>query len=163
MTAARTAAVALIVIATVSALHYFCVRPLRCHVLEPRLESMSIDGRVDPARSRSTIASALACARVQPNHVNFYLIAAINCADLRQYDRAVSLYEKAIERDRRPEIYAGLGNTLAKLGRHEEAVQNLLRANMFFPNRMNDIEDPFVHDEVERRYNEYRASIENRR
>ncbi|MGZ8797045.1 MAG: hypothetical protein ACXW2F_06845, partial [Thermoanaerobaculia bacterium] len=51
------------------------------------------------------------------------------------------------------------GNVQSEIGMKNEAIENLTRANIFWADSIVTIEDPFVHDEVLRRYNEYEARI----
>lgn len=159
----------LVLLSAAVAIHYFCIEPLRCHLAEARLEQLSLQlverpDRPDmPRQARANLGRAIACIRVEPRQVNFYMIAAVNCRLLGLDERAIEFYERALRYDRRPELYAALGNAQSKVGRREEAIANLLRANIFWPYTLNDIEDPFVHDEVERRYKEYEAALTRRR
>lgn len=105
------------------------------------------------------LASAQECVRVRPHNVNLYMIAALNSRVLGQHNVAIEWYRAALDVDQRPEIYAGLGNAQSQTGDRESAVENLLRANLFWPDTLNSIEDPLVYEEVERRYAEYAEAL----
>jgi tetratricopeptide (TPR) repeat protein len=150
-------------------LYACCVRPLMCNVREARLEQITLhlaqqtDSSETQQQARANLKSAIECIRVQPANVNLYMIAAANCRVQRQPERAIEFYEQALQFDRRREILANLGNVQSEIGKKRDAIDNLVRANIFWGDYLNDIEDPFVHDEVLRRYKAYEASLKRGR
>lgn len=149
-------------------IHRWCVMPLRCSIVERRLEqrTLQIAARAEsmdtPRLARDVAHTALQCAALRPYNVNLYMIAAANLRFAGQDTAAVDVYRRAVRYGRRPELYAALGNALAAAGNRQEAVDYLLRANIFWPDAISSIEDPLVHDEVERRFREYEAQLKTR-
>jgi tetratricopeptide (TPR) repeat protein len=154
-----------VVAAAAMAIHFFCVKPLMCGIAEKRLERSTLrlaqrpDSYAVRRQAAANLDSAVACIRVQPDNVNLYMIAAANCRLLAQPHQAIDFYERALHYDRRRELFANLGNVQSEIGMKNEAIENLTRANIFWADSIIDIEDPFVHDEVLRRYNEYEARM----
>ncbi|MGZ8833584.1 MAG: hypothetical protein ACXW19_10380 [Thermoanaerobaculia bacterium] len=147
------------------AIHFFCVKPLMCGIAEKRLERITLrlahrpDSYALRRQAAANLDAAVACIRVQPDNVNLYMIAAANCRLLGQPRQAIGFYEQALHYDRRRELFANLGNVQSEIGMKNEAIENLTRAAIFWGESIIDIEDPFVHDEVQRRYNEYQARM----
>jgi len=155
-----------VVAASAMAIHFFCVKPLMCGIAEKRLERSTLrlarqpDSYAVRRQAAANLDSVVACIHVQPDNVNLYMIAAANCRLLAQPHQAIDFYEQALQYDRRREIFANLGNVQSEIGMKNEAIENLTRATIFWGDTIIDIEDPFVHDEVLRRYNEYEARIQ---
>jgi tetratricopeptide (TPR) repeat protein len=154
-----------VVAAAAMAIHFFCVKPLMCDIEEKRLERSTLrltqrpDSYAVRRQAAANLDSAAACIRIQPDNVNFYMIAAANCRLLGQRHRAIDFFEQALRYDRRRELFVNLGNVQGEVGMRNEAIENLTRATIFWGESIKDIEDPFVHDEVLRRYNEYEARM----
>jgi len=63
-------------------------------------------------------------------------------ASLRQLGRnreAIAAYEAALQFDRRPELYLNLGQTQVAIGDSKSALQNFVRACIYFPAYLDEV------------------------
>ena len=156
---------AVVILAVIPSIDELCVLPWQCSTLEYRLEQstrqlVDFPTRVDTAvQERANLDAAIRCIRIRPTRINLYMTAAVNCRLLGDNRRAVEFYKSALHYDKRPELYAALGNAQSQIGQRREAVENLVRANIFWPGNGDDIEDAVVRDEVLRRVAQYESAL----
>ena len=85
------------------------------------------------------------CIPQAPFMIDLYMIAALDRRVLGQYDQAARLYQRALEYDRRPELYLQLGLTDLQMNRRPEARKALERAILFAPSMLDEIDDAEIH------------------
>jgi tetratricopeptide (TPR) repeat protein len=100
--------------------------------------------------ARKSLDRAEACIPQAPFMIDLYMIAAVDRRVLGQFDEAVKLYERALDYDRRPELYLQLGLTELELNRRAEARKALEKAVLFAPSMLNEISDPEMHSSLSR-------------
>lgn len=74
-----------------------------------------------------------------PRDLDIYMIAAASLRELGRSREAISLYQRAAELDRRPEIYLNLGQAQAEAGLIGEAISNLAEAVIFDPSLITEV------------------------
>ena len=147
MTVLRRLAAFAIAVAAGFAIYYFCYRPLRCQyvkmvVSKPTEVAYEQSFRPGAATlAQRNLWRLAACDCPGSRDVSFYMLSAANYLVMQDNRRAANAYQAALRLDRRPELYLGLGNTLAKLGERERATQYLLDAIIFNPYMLVWIED----------------------
>jgi tetratricopeptide (TPR) repeat protein len=90
---------------------------------------------------------------IHPLEIDPPLLIALSYRVQHQYNRAIASYERCLTIDRRPEIYLGLGMTQIKVGRRQEALQNLVLACAFDPTKLDAIDDGPMREDVKRAIN----------
>ena len=95
--------------------------------------------------ARSGAARVEPCIAQAPFMIDLYMIAAADRRVLGQPENAVRLYERALEFDRRPELYLQLGLTELELNRRPEAQKALERMVLFDPSMLDLIGDAEIH------------------
>jgi tetratricopeptide (TPR) repeat protein len=144
--ARRIAAVA-IALATLAAIYLFCYRPLRCQyvkmvVIRPTEVAYQQSFRPGAAAlAQRNLWRLTACDCAGSRDVSYHMLNAANYLAMQDHRRAANAYEAALRLDRRPELYLGLGNALAKLNERERATKYLLDAVIFNPYTLLSIED----------------------
>lgn len=108
--------------------------------------------RIARARRNLEELRALPCE----TDVQLHVLIAANEESLGQYDDAAAAYRAALLVDRRPEVYALMGDALVQLGRTDEAVENYVIAARFTPYILERVPST----EVERRVKERLAGRE---
>ena len=81
--------------------------------------------------ARENLRILVACTERCPWDVRSLFAAAWNLRILKRYDDAIAMYQQALKYDRRPELYAELGNAYLEAGNEEAAMQALLQAGRF--------------------------------
>lgn len=112
-------------------------------------------------QARATIEQMLPCMKLSPADVDYFLITAANYRILGRDERAMALYERALQFDKRPEIYFELGRTQLQLGLQREAFQNLLIAG-YSGRYVNDLEYPELRNRLITAVAEREAAIRSR-
>lgn len=158
---------ALLVAATaIAALRTFCLAPYRCSVEEKRIQART--QRAVASAMRPWLAMQLAgqnLAALEPclndrATVNQLMIAAVNYRILGQPGIAISLYERAMQFERRPELYLNLGLAQIEAGRARDGVENVVTACIRNPLLIEDV--TVYRDVVEQRTAAYREEMERR-
>ncbi|MEA2338083.1 MAG: hypothetical protein QOE82_2090 [Thermoanaerobaculia bacterium] len=152
---ARGAALLLLVAATAYALQQWILKPLRCSF------AASTGGaaleRVDPANYASRRlthdfrAELSDCECVSPPDVAIPMTRAAAAEVDGDRVAAIAEYQRALQIDRRPEIYSLLAMLQDESGNHAGAIDNLTLACAFDPKRISEIPYEDIRIETERR------------
>ena len=115
----------------------FIVKPLQCNRMLRQMtarteRSFRTEGSPRAAaHAHADLSSAIHCAKYVPTNIDTYMIAAANLRVLGRAEEAVSMYQRALRYDRRPELYINLGQTLIQAGHREEGLAMLVLAARF--------------------------------
>lgn len=168
----RAVAALLVVTAGIAGAMRFAYQPWRCHVeLRQRLQRTEYlarippDAAVTPARDNLDVVSR--CIPIVPYETSFYILSAENARIASMDAEAVALYKRALQFDRRPELYQQLGLAEAATGRVDEAYRSFVTAGLFDPYMILQI--PFTemrgrveNDVATRRVLPWRVSVEKK-
>ena len=116
----------------------YCIRVLVCNRAEAAMEQQTLrefeigDPIVVAPSVRRRLQAIDRCLETMPTDVQFYMLAGANYRLVTRYDEAKAAYMKALQHDRRPEIFLNLGQTLIAAGRREEGMTALLQAARFY-------------------------------
>ena len=156
----RVAALLLVIAATAFALRWWVFVPLRCsHAASVGAGEM--DAVVDPADYRTQrllrrIGTNLqGCDCVTPPDARIFFVRGAAAQGGGDLQTAIADYGRALEIDRRPEIYFHLG--LAQLDSSDRAsgIENLVHACAFDPWRVVTIDDTLRHEVKQRLHARY--------
>jgi tetratricopeptide (TPR) repeat protein len=155
MRAIKAAAAALICAAAVAAIYFTCLLPVRWN--RAAREAWLRLERADVAASEyeaGVIArevledtSAFAGPLTHDMRIHFHRAQAYSLVE--NHEAAIDHYQLALRLDQRPEIYAGLANSLARAGRRDQARRVALLAVRFRPQEIDDLDDGLLRAEVE--------------
>jgi Tfp pilus assembly protein PilF len=135
------------------------VVPYRCNATEKIVEQSTLalfEQRPSIQQfptARDNLTAVRRCLEKDPSNVNLRMVGAANLRILRRLDEAAAEYQRALDFDRRPELYLNLGLVQLELGKQDEAMRNLVRAVHFNPTFIESIPQPtdgFVYREVQR-------------
>jgi tetratricopeptide (TPR) repeat protein len=105
--------------------------------------SRAYDTVVDPFRTSQSARANLTvielCLKAVPDDVALYMLAAANDRLIGRSDEAASMYRKALQYDRRPELYYNLGIVELELNQRHEAIGDLLAAVCFSRTYLQDL------------------------
>jgi hypothetical protein len=147
MRRARHVAAMVIVAATALVAARTVMLRLRENALEPVASGQMMAAWSSPDSYAAAPLARRTLEQLRPHlerdrrNVNVMMIAAASLRILHQYDAALSLYDRALALERRPELYLQRGLTQIEAGRRASAVPDLITANLFYPNSFNDIPD----------------------
>jgi O-antigen ligase len=142
---ARFATTAVVAIAATYALYELCYEPYVCNRRKREIETVTArtltatNQMLAAQRARRTLEMLAECAEELRTDVDFYMMAAANDRILGAPAEAETMYRRALDFDRRPELYYGLGSVQLEQGKTREAVANFVKAVTFNPDMMNDI------------------------
>jgi len=159
---ARRLAVVLVVIAGMAAIWVFCIQPYECNRIKRRATAITEavyqrDGTLEAkVMARRNLAVMDPCMRVTCRDVSLDMIAAANLRALGRNEDAAVMYRHALTLDRRPEIYLNLASSELALGDRNAARDDMLRATMFNPWLIGQIDDGLLRQEVVKRMIELR-------
>lgn len=162
----KLAAVA-VTIAAAFALYRWCYLPWRCNVADARLlrqTTMALEAAPAPraiALARSTWRGAVRLLDGCPCSINLYMIAAANDQLLGQDEHAVEMYSRALQYDRRPELFLQLGLAEWRTGRRDAARQHLTAAAVFNPELLLEVTPPELRVAVAREMSKIEAQRAN--
>lgn len=169
MKALRIAAAAAVIAAGAWASATFVFRPIACYRLKGQLYASSyraFENRDERGRTqaRANLEKLEMCLAPGCRNIPLFFLLAINNRTIDRHDAALGWYREALRYDKRPEIYANIGDTELAMGNREEAYQNYLTAALFFPAYLRLIDDPAlqarVRDEILERHPGERRAIE---
>jgi tetratricopeptide (TPR) repeat protein len=113
-------------------------QPWQCNIAKKEIEArtnMAYDVVVDTFRvsrmARTNMAALEPCLAAMPTDVSLYMLAAANDRLVGRVDEAATMYRKALQYDRRPELYYNLGLMELALKQRGPAVADLLTAVRF--------------------------------
>ncbi len=133
----RSAIIAVIVALAAAALWRGVWLPQRCNVLAQTVlqSTEQLDRQRDPFAARRTAERNLQlleqCMEVCRTDPQFPMSAGNNLMLLGRPEAAATMYRRALEADRRPEIYAALASAQIATGDRAGAVQSLVAAGDF--------------------------------
>jgi tetratricopeptide (TPR) repeat protein len=142
----RLALSAAIAVAALAAIHRWCYVPLWCDVTGKAIEKatrldVESPDRDSGMRAHRNLEALRTCLQNAPGQVPLYMLAAANSRILGSPEEAISFYEMALRYDRRPEIYANIGECQLMLNRKDDAVRSFVTAGMFSPEYIMNIAD----------------------
>lgn len=108
------------------------------------------DSALVSIRARENLAKLAPCLEHTPWNVRLHMLAGGNHAFRDEHALAVAAYSRALEYDRRPEIYFAIGDQLLHLGRTNEAIEQLVAACVIHPHWIARIPEPVRHRVRER-------------
>ncbi|HXA15859.1 MAG TPA: hypothetical protein VN380_02615 [Thermoanaerobaculia bacterium] len=155
ITAVRGAALLLLIAATIYALDRWTVKPLRCgHAAS--LGAAALDRELPTVFQMQRLARQIhadlqdcACVTPPDASIPMTLGAAAEASDDPR--TAIAEYQRALQLDRRPEIYFHLGLMQQATLNRSAAVDDLVRACAFDPARLADIPYEDMRKETEQR------------
>ncbi len=155
ITAVRGAALLLLIAATVYALDRWTVKPLRCgHAAS--LGAAALDRELPTPFQTQRLARQIrddlqGCECISPPDASIPMTlgAAAEASDDPRV--AVAEYQRALQLDRRPEIYFHLGLMQQETLNRSAALENIVRACAFDPARLADIPYEDVRKDTEQR------------
>ena len=157
MSIVRRVAALLVVAAGAYAFYEFCVLPWRCNAIRKSgaartqyafEHAATPEGRI---RARNNVDLLLSCIRPSCRDVSLDMLIAANYRILGQEQEAISYYRDALRLDRRPEIYLNLAATEIAAGNRDAAREDLVRATLFNPWMITEIDDGLLRQEVVQR------------
>lgn len=150
----RIAASIAVVAAAIALVERCSYLPCHCNREEVyvrfRTETIIDTSSVEAGRiAQNNIDVLSRCMAQNPTDTTAMLLA-VNLQRLGRNQEAVAVYEKALQYERRPELYLSLGTLQFELGQRDAALENLVRARMF--NQFVDGDVPLmIRDEVRAR------------
>jgi len=121
-------------------------QPWQCNVTMKEIQartSRTYDVVVDPFRAsryaRANLTALDLCLKAAPDDVALYMLAAANDRLIGRFDDAATMYRKALQYDRRPELYYNLGLMELALNQRQAAVADLLTAVCFSRTYIRDL------------------------
>ena|ERR1700730_16429133 len=132
-------------------LDVLCYRPYQCNkasrtAMKEALAAFDSVDRLHAADlARKSLARVEPCLSRVPYMIELYVIAAVDYRALGQPGVAVKLYRRALEYDRRPELYLQLGLTELELNHRAEARRVLELAILFDVSMLDEVVDPELH------------------
>lgn len=129
-----------------------------CNVIEGEVSRSVETIPYDPARifayrgrAARNVERIAACAERHPSDVNLRMLAASNLTILGRHDAAAAMLRRALEFDRRPELYLALALAEIELGQREQAIQHAALAAEFSGlSRLQEISDGMVRVEAQK-------------
>jgi tetratricopeptide (TPR) repeat protein len=150
----RGIALLLLVTTTGYALQRWIFKPLRCSfeasVGARALEQSEAANDQTRRLAHSLRADLADCGCVSPPDVTIPMARGAAAEDDGDRATAITEYQRALEIDRRPEIYSLLATLHHETGDHAAAIDNLTSACTFDPKRLRDI-SPDLRIETEQR------------
>ena len=132
----------------------FCILPYRCNAV--KAVTMSSTNNAFPhigspragEIARRNLNALEPCRRLFCRDLSTEMIAAANYRILGRNDEALRLYRNSLKRDQRPEIYYNIANTEVALGAREAALNDFVRACIFNPFMIHEIDDGQLHEQT---------------
>jgi hypothetical protein len=153
ITAVRGAALLLLIASTVYSLDRWTVKPLRCgHAAS--LGAAALDRESAPFQARRLAGQIRAdlqgCTCVTPPDASIPMTLGAAAEASDDPRTAIAEYQRALQLDRRPEIYFHLG-LMQQETLNRSALENIVRACAFDPARVADIPYEDMRKETEQR------------
>ena len=82
-------------------------------------------------RARRTIELLAPCGHRLPADVDYYMLTAANLRILGAPGEAEAMYARALDYDRRPELYFGLGTVQLEQGKMNDSIASFVNAMTF--------------------------------
>ena len=162
----RYAIAAAIALPAVLAIDQLTWRPYRCNLVARDVGLTSEQAQksrpVVAARiARTNIARLLPCANECPASIELAMLLGANEMMAGRIGDAIRTYNRALQYDRRPELYFHLGVAQLAAGDRESAKRNFLLAS-YSGMYVDAIEDPLLRDQVIRAMNRRDAELRSR-
>lgn len=129
-------------------------QPWQCNVMKKAIDARTslvyeiADNRFrTSATAHENLAALEPCLAATPADVGTYMLVAANDRLLGRFDEAAAMYRRALQYDRRPELYYNLGLTELELRQRGPAVADLIIAVRFSRQYMADL-PPDVQSEI---------------
>jgi tetratricopeptide (TPR) repeat protein len=140
--------------AVVIAVYRLAYLPWRADVERKRLETITVtlwerQPVFGGVRARENVGAARVYIDQGVHSVGLYMVTAANYRYLEDYDHAAEMYRMALRYERRPELYYNLGMVELSRRHPEEAKEALIRAGLFNPFLILEIEDLNIRAAVE--------------
>jgi len=152
---ARAVCVLLVIAATCYALDRWALRPLRCgHAAS--VGDATLDRKLQSDYQARRLAGQIradleGCTCVSPPDARIPMTLGAAAEAIDDSRTAITEYQRALQIDRRPEIYLHLGLTQQETPDRAAAIDNIVRACAFDPARLADIPYDDVRKETEQR------------
>jgi tetratricopeptide (TPR) repeat protein len=154
VTAVRGAVALVVVAAAVAAFYAFCVMPYRCNLVKSAqtaaIERFFENGAAPAARmaARRSLAELQPCTFPPCRDVGSDMLIGATCRLLGRNDEAIRAYRHALTLDRRPEIFTNLAAAELAAGDRNAAREDFMRAALFNPWMIRNIEDGLMRQEI---------------
>jgi len=148
--------------AAVLAIVRWCYLPISCDIQQKRIDKSTAALLENPnwltgMKAHQNLSEIRHCMGVVPCKVSVYMTAAANSRLVGAPEEAIALYETALRYDRRPEIYASIGECLLSMNKKDDAVGHFVTAGMFSPIYISGIDDEGVRLRVDEIVSKQRA------
>ena len=162
---ARVLASAVIVVLALGTLWRLCVRPYRCDVA-------FVDVRDATARAYRSGGSAIMdlhahlprvfeCLPCEPYSVHWQMLAAAALDMTGRRPLALSVAERALRWDRRPELYSQAAHLQAAAGQHQKSIESIRQAVLFNPAILDGIREGGLREHAHRALREHYVAAGN--
>ena len=143
---ARIAAVLVVIVAAGFALDWFVAVPLRCsHAASVGAAELDNAGETVDEQTAKLVrrigASLQGCDCVTPPDARIFFVRGAAEQGGEDLHTAIADYRRALDIDRRPEIYLHLGLAQLAASDRAAAIENLVRACAFDPGRLSALDD----------------------
>ncbi|HEX3069801.1 MAG TPA: O-antigen ligase family protein [Thermoanaerobaculia bacterium] len=133
--------VALVVVVVIGAaflIRRIALQPWQCNLSEKVIQartSLTYDSVTDPIQAshnaHENLAALEPCLEAAPQDIALYMLAAANDRLIGRDADAATMYRRALQYDRRPELYYNLGVVELQLHQRDAAIADLLTAVSF--------------------------------
>jgi len=130
--------VIVVVIGAAFLISRIALQPWQCNLTEEEIRtrtSLTYDSVTDPVQTsrnaHQNLAALETCLDVAPHDIALYMLAAANQRLIGRDADAATMYRRALQYDRRPELYYNLGVVELQLHQRDEAIADLLTAVSF--------------------------------
>jgi O-antigen ligase len=138
--------VVVVVIGAAFLINRIALQPWQCNLTEKEIQvrtSLTYDSVADPIQASRNAHDDLAalepCLDAAPNNVALYMLAAANQRLIGRDADAATMYRRALQYDRRPELYYNLGVVELQLHQRDAAIADLLTAVSFSRTYLQDL------------------------
>lgn len=128
----------LVVIGATFLIGRIALQPWQCNLTEKKVQartSLTYDNVADAVQTsrnaHENLAALEPCLDVAPHNIALYMLAAANERLIGRDADAATMYRRALQHDRRPELYYNLGVVELQLHQHDAAIADLLTAVSF--------------------------------
>ncbi len=154
--------VLVVVIGAAFLISRIALKPWQCNLTEKEIQartSLTYDSVADPIQTsrnaHENLAALEPCLDVAPHDIALYMLAAANQRLIGRDADAATMYRRALQYDRRPELYYNLGVVELQLHQRDAAIADLLTAVSFSRAYLHDLPADVqaeVSDALRRRY-----------
>jgi len=136
----------LVVIGAAFLISRIALQPWQCNLTEKEIQastSLTYDSVADPMQTSRNVHENLAalepCLDAAPYDIALYMLAAANQRLIGRDADAATMYRRALQYDRRPELYYNLGVVELQLHQRAAAIADLLTAVSFSRTYLRDL------------------------